>query len=444
MPKISSLTAATALTGLETLPVVQSGTTKKATASQVLAASPFINGSDIYATMVAEIAALGANGGSIHIPAGTYTCSDTIVLTKPVHLYGDAGIGNVATATKITFAASKSGIRIEYPFQGVGSIIERLALYGSSGTAGHGIVMLASATIQDCQIRSFKENGIEILADVTATPPSNSNGFQLNRIIIAECGGDGVRTHGGDANGGTGIAIIVGDCGGWGINDDGFLGNTWIGCQSDGCDAPYTTSQATARSVWVGCYSESGVQGPSVFSQWTLVLGGLHAAGLSGGLYLINNSISSFVQSFAAGSNTGYASYATAAGLVDLTYHTDGFSTQLFKWHAGLGSWIFSHANSDSRIYVVLTADSTAITDEITSAAIPAGHIAFPRGIWMPTETSGVYRNITDTQSRLEITDGVTAPATRAGVARIYVDTADGDLKVKFGDGTVKTIVVDT
>lgn len=40
--------------------------------------------------------------------------------------------------------------------------------------------------------------------------------------------------------------------------------------------------------------------------------------------------------------------------------------------------------------------------------------------------------------------DGIAPPATRSGYAQIYVDTSDGDLKVKFGDGTVKTIVVDT
>lgn len=43
----------------------------------------------------------------------------------------------------------------------------------------------------------------------------------------------------------------------------------------------------------------------------------------------------------------------------------------------------------------------------------------------------------------LGIADGITAPSTVSGVAWIYVDTADGDLKVKFGDGTVKTIVTD-
>jgi hypothetical protein len=42
------------------------------------------------------------------------------------------------------------------------------------------------------------------------------------------------------------------------------------------------------------------------------------------------------------------------------------------------------------------------------------------------------------------LNDGITAPATIAGQASIYVDAADGDLKVKFGDGTVKTIATDT
>lgn len=44
----------------------------------------------------------------------------------------------------------------------------------------------------------------------------------------------------------------------------------------------------------------------------------------------------------------------------------------------------------------------------------------------------------------MTLVDGVTPPDTRPGFAQIYVDIADGDLKVKFGDGTVKTIVVDT
>jgi hypothetical protein len=42
------------------------------------------------------------------------------------------------------------------------------------------------------------------------------------------------------------------------------------------------------------------------------------------------------------------------------------------------------------------------------------------------------------------IPDGVTTPLATTGWAHIYVDSADGDLKIRFGDGTVKTIVTDT
>ncbi len=41
------------------------------------------------------------------------------------------------------------------------------------------------------------------------------------------------------------------------------------------------------------------------------------------------------------------------------------------------------------------------------------------------------------------LTDGISEPATESGKAKLYVDSADGDLKVKFGDGTIKTIVTD-
>jgi hypothetical protein len=44
----------------------------------------------------------------------------------------------------------------------------------------------------------------------------------------------------------------------------------------------------------------------------------------------------------------------------------------------------------------------------------------------------------------LGLTDNAAAPATIPGIASLFVDVADGDLKVRFGDGTIKTIVVDT
>lgn len=46
--------------------------------------------------------------------------------------------------------------------------------------------------------------------------------------------------------------------------------------------------------------------------------------------------------------------------------------------------------------------------------------------------------------THIGIADGVTAPSASTGVAKIYVDSSGGDLKVIFADGTIKTIVTDT
>lgn len=43
----------------------------------------------------------------------------------------------------------------------------------------------------------------------------------------------------------------------------------------------------------------------------------------------------------------------------------------------------------------------------------------------------------------LPIVDGVTAPSATSGTAFMFIDVADGDLKIAFGDGVVKTITTD-
>ncbi len=55
-------------------------------------------------------------------------------------------------------------------------------------------------------------------------------------------------------------------------------------------------------------------------------------------------------------------------------------------------------------------------------------------------DASGYIRG----QKGVVVGDGVTAPTAYEGIAFIYVDSADGDLKVKFGDGTTKTLATDT
>lgn len=47
-------------------------------------------------------------------------------------------------------------------------------------------------------------------------------------------------------------------------------------------------------------------------------------------------------------------------------------------------------------------------------------------------------------RQKLLLVDGIAAPVAVSGQAQIFVDQADGDLKVRFGDSVLKVIVVDT
>lgn len=64
---------------------------------------------------------------------------------------------------------------------------------------------------------------------------------------------------------------------------------------------------------------------------------------------------------------------------------------------------------------------------------------------WLRTAGTG-YIELSNLarQGALLLQDGVSTQTGPTGYAAIYIDTADGDLKIKFADGTIKTIVVDT
>lgn len=60
------------------------------------------------------------------------------------------------------------------------------------------------------------------------------------------------------------------------------------------------------------------------------------------------------------------------------------------------------------------------------------------------TDTTNVGTADVRSNGALWIKDGIAAPTARAGFMVFYIDSADGDLKVKFGDGITKTLTTDT
>jgi hypothetical protein len=102
----------------------------------------------------------------------------------------------------------------------------------------------------------------------------------------------------------------------------------------------------------------------------------------------------------------------------------------------GGGSPIYLIAGGANNIYFR--------TDNVDKWYVSSG------GAFMPAtndsyDVGGPSARIKNVFSRtLRIADGINSPGTEAGYATIFVDSSDGDLKVKFGDGTIRTIVTDT
>jgi hypothetical protein len=131
---------------------------------------------------------------------------------------------------------------------------------------------------------------------------------------------------------------------------------------------------------------------------------------------------------------------AIFAGGVLSTVSGAGFNTPDWRFYqSGTSGYIrdlvngqmalqfISGSASTIQVYATGTQDSTTTT---SGALISAGGLGVAGAV-----NAGTF---------FGLVDGVTAPSTAGGYARIYVDSADGDLKVKFGDGTVKTIATDS
>lgn len=147
---------------------------------------------------------------------------------------------------------------------------------------------------------------------------------------------------------------------------------------------------------------------------------GVAGAGYFGGT-IVNSHTSSLVNNISTSnlSATGYGIFSRAGSTLASGYYLAQFIN-------------FDGTVAGLRVYsdVVQIPATTASTSTSSGALVVSGGV----GVAGAANVGTYYGMV----------DGVTAPGTTAGYAKIYVDTADGDLKVKFGDGTIKTIATDT
>lgn len=173
---------------------------------------------------------------------------------------------------------------------------------------------------------------------------------------------------------------------------------------------------------------------------YNISVSGVYLEGV-GGLLINGNNAYSF---------NGSEIYSTVANDIKMTYSND----ICFVSCLNLGKFDFSEVaalptnfafiNSNSNGHITLSDSGSNPFSLIGRTFIQGSTITGSSAYYgLQTNAGQVRAPSLYATTALHLTDGVSAPSTESGYAQIYVDTADGDLKVKFGDGTVKTIVTD-
>ncbi len=249
------------------------------------------NPSDNDSAFADAIAAMSDDrrGQELFVPPGQYRFTAPIVVDKSITLCGVGG--GWGSASELKFPAGVNGIQIVL---GAWAVVQNICVSGSAGfgptsasePVSHGIIVWGRALIDHVYVKSFRGSGILVQGSM---PASNANVWTIRNTIIQLCGSHGLHVDGPDANAGFGLGIDSSDNGhadpaapGWGILDSSFLGNTFVACHTDNnAGGPYKSDEVTARSMFLGCYSEQG-QPTSQLSVQSMALGGEHGAGVAG------------------------------------------------------------------------------------------------------------------------------------------------------------------
>jgi hypothetical protein len=185
----------------------------------------------------------------IIFPGHQYYFSETLNLKNSFRLRGMDNGFPAGNGTILRWPAGKTGI-IGNAYNTTGLTAEGVPTTGGqseligftlkgayAGVEGefHAIHMRGTTTLRDIMIQDWPGDGIHIEggAGTGGSTEGNANCFKLNDLRIQGCR-NGVYCDGADTNAGIGIGVDVSANRQWGIWDSSFLGNTWIGCHSDG------------------------------------------------------------------------------------------------------------------------------------------------------------------------------------------------------------------
>lgn len=258
---------------------------------------------DDTAAFLAAIAAT-PDGGVLYLPPNaTYLIAQTIVLTKPIVIRGGA-----KENTTLLFKASgtylaapyKCGILAPHSTTVVPSYSGDAARSSFSGftlqmqagpSAMTGMLVCTPVYINEVDAVSFSGHGFAVNASVAPTVDiiGNANGATFTNCAAITNTLSGFYTYGNNANACVFLGCRTFQNTLWGFYEDGFLGNSYVGCETDGNVAGGYGGYATIgsgqnRSCYVGCYAETNQTPTWSVGVYTTRIGAQNAPGASGAL----------------------------------------------------------------------------------------------------------------------------------------------------------------
>lgn len=270
---------------------------------------------DDSAAFVAAIAALKTAGAALtngsvlqasaklFVPAGNYYLGTTTLdITHTIVIEGEGSWAG-AFASKLTWAANTTGIRIQrYDTSGVSSVdnvnthiggdvtrLKGLGLFGGyAGTEGeyHGVHTKAAIVIEDCHIENFAGDGLFAHASAGGGAPfeGNANNVRIERLGVWYCR-NGIFIDGADVNIWSVAGCDISFNRQWGIWDSSFLGNSYYAIHADsngiagvGGGIPYTVVSNAGFRFCVKAGQEAGAStnsppSTSTDNTWWLTMG---------------------------------------------------------------------------------------------------------------------------------------------------------------------------
>tara|TARA_R110000764_G_scaffold79341_2_gene158107 strand:- start:1179 stop:2864 length:1686 start_codon:yes stop_codon:yes gene_type:complete len=407
-----------------------------ATLSLVLRVGSFVYVDQFGTTAAAaqRAADRGAEDSTVVLPEGVFTLDTTVTLTKQQHI---KGAGRRATSLQVNadivaivapFSFSKIS-DMTVTTDGITAHTKDLIQIGQVGGGGRTVVDNIIAKLAGQDGVHLINGNLTVFRDVTATANGRDGvHLSLEDVDANACVFDGIVDCNGNGRDGVHLADAI-------SSGDALAPNTCTGniiAQNNGRygvnigshknDLTIYAETNTTRDINFGAEA----RGNMITTVETTTFNDASANGNQISFHNLDTlKIRGFLwpvrmnEGFVVGDSsfTGY-SELKQTGNQDYTFAVDGTSS----------NQVVNFVNNRATFSCTFNFEGSIVP--LDASVYSLGTQALPY--------SQVYTDY------LTITDGVAIPSASVGVARMYIDVADGDLKIKFGDGTIKTIVTDT